>query len=121
VSPGLSTFYLQISIFLSGAEGIRTPDLRRAKSDNYIPSRPTAPGGFACQRALRRLALLLFSFTYHPISIWLQYGCSKWPQYNVGVVRGLQDLPTKWDKKRESRGVDLNRLPLLITSCLSPS
>jgi hypothetical protein len=29
----LFTFYLQTNDFLSGAEGIRTPDIRRAKAD----------------------------------------------------------------------------------------
>src|SRR5918995_5143041 len=32
MSAGSSTFYLQICKFLSGAEGIRIPDLRRAKA-----------------------------------------------------------------------------------------
>jgi hypothetical protein len=32
------TFYLQICTFLSGSEGIRTPDLRRAKSDTQCCS-----------------------------------------------------------------------------------
>jgi hypothetical protein len=34
------TFYLQICKFLSGAEGIRTPDLRRAKALRAFRVRP---------------------------------------------------------------------------------
>ena len=41
----IPTFYLQNSIFFSGAEGIRTPDLRRAKALRAFRMRP---GASAC-------------------------------------------------------------------------
>jgi hypothetical protein len=42
-SPRPTTFYLQMMLFQSGAEGSRTPDLRRAKAARY------------CSRAFRSL------------------------------------------------------------------
>ena len=64
-------FYLQTSTFLSGAEGIRTPDLRRAKAVRWF-----AKGFWSLQNTCKRAdsrenALLQFS-GYHP---GLLHGC----------------------------------------------
>jgi hypothetical protein len=51
----LPLFYLQTAYFVSGAEGIRTPDLRRAKAVRPFLMRPHL---YACEAWVRRFRLI---------------------------------------------------------------
>ena len=68
--------YLQNTTFPSGAEGIRTPDLRRAKAKEYILARTGAYSNFRCLQVFHRIAVGGSSIAYQPIPARLQYGCS---------------------------------------------
>ena len=70
------TFYLQIYIFLSGADGIRTHALRRAKAKEYVLARTGASSNFRCLQVFHRIAVGGSSIAYQPIPARLQYGCS---------------------------------------------
>ena len=62
--------------FRSGAEGIRTPDLRRAKAKEYVLARTGASSNFRCLQVFHRIAVGGSSIAYQPIPARLQYGCS---------------------------------------------
>ena len=62
--------------FESGAEGIRTPDLRRAKAKGYVLAHPGEPGYFAVLQVFYRIAGGVSSIAYGPVLARLQYCCS---------------------------------------------
>ena len=70
-------FYLQIYIFLSGAEGIRTPDLRLAKADQSILECSSLSGIFDVLQAFCSATGSALSSAYRLVPSRLQYGCSK--------------------------------------------
>jgi hypothetical protein len=63
----------------SGAEGIRTPDLRRAKADRYILARLSTSGDHPYLQAFCGTAGSGVSAAYCPVPPRLQYGCSTRP------------------------------------------
>jgi hypothetical protein len=74
------SFLLTYAEKVSGAEGIRTPDLRRAKADQHIVARPSLSGDFDVLQAFCRIAGSSLSTAYKLVSAWLQYGCSTFAQ-----------------------------------------
>jgi len=73
--------------FRSGAEGIRTPDLRRAKAKKCILARTGASRDSACLQVFYRIVGGGSSIAYQPILARLQYGCSK--SIGVDMAGGL--------------------------------
>jgi hypothetical protein len=77
--PGLYrplTFYLQIYVFQSGADGIRTHALRRAKGDRYILARPSVSGILDVLQAFCNITGGALSAACQLVLARLQYGCS---------------------------------------------
>ena len=70
-------FYLQICIFMSGAEGSRTPDLRRAKASWHILACPSTSGDSAILQVISEILGGGTSAVYQLVPARLQYGCSK--------------------------------------------
>jgi hypothetical protein len=68
-----SSFAYKIAVFSSGAEGIRTPDLRRAKADRLILACPTASGNFRILQVFCGCIGGLSSAAYQCVSLRLQY------------------------------------------------
>jgi hypothetical protein len=68
-----STFYLQIRTFTSGADGIRTHALRRAKAKKCILVRPGTSGYFAVLQVLYGIASGDSSMAYGSVLARLQY------------------------------------------------
>ena len=58
------TSYLQICTFVSGADGIRTHDLRRAKAKCYILARPAASDYSAVLQVFYEISSFDLSATY---------------------------------------------------------
>jgi hypothetical protein len=67
------TFYLQTCTFLSGADGIRTHALRRAKADRYILARTSMSGDFNDLQVSCRITDSALSAAYQLVLAWLQY------------------------------------------------
>src|SRR5919112_2235036 len=69
-------FTCKLPSFRSGAEGLRTPDLRRAKAKGYVLARPGGSGYFAVLQVFYRIAGGVSSIAYGPVLARLQYCCS---------------------------------------------
>jgi hypothetical protein len=67
-------FYLQICVFLSGAEGSRTPDLRRAKAKKHVLAYPSVSSNFGVLQGFCTILDDSLSTTYRSVSARLQYG-----------------------------------------------
>jgi len=59
-------------VFKSGAEGIRTPELRRAKADRYILVRPVVSGDSAILQVISEV----LDSVRPPRTSWYRPGCS---------------------------------------------
>ncbi len=70
------TFYLQICTFLSGADGIRTHALRRAKARKYVLARFGASGDYPWLQPFCGIAVSGLSAAYQLVPSRLQYSCS---------------------------------------------
>jgi hypothetical protein len=75
-----SMFYLQIYIFLSGADGIRTHALRRAKASWHVLVCPTASSDFDVLQVFFEVLGDYLSVAYQLVPARLQYGCSTFAQ-----------------------------------------
>jgi hypothetical protein len=67
-----SHFSRKTAGFISGAEGSRTPALRRTKADRSIPSRPSVSGDFDVLQVFCRITGGSFSAAYWCVSARLQ-------------------------------------------------
>jgi hypothetical protein len=130
----VSAFYLQIDVFKSGAEGIRTPDLRRAKAAlsrlSYGPVcarvfSPVPPRQvildicryFAiCRDLLGAEVVRCVPARAAPVAVLLQ--CGEWPQSALGTT-----LPTsvsgcvRWAYGEPSKA--LRSFPSAVTTTVS--
>jgi hypothetical protein len=98
-------FYLQTCTFLSGAEGIRTHALRRAKAHQLILARPSTSSDFDILQVLCSTDGDCLSAAYQLIPARLEYGCSTFAgRVECGVSSGscipLWLLSTVFSMKR---------------------